>query len=638
MKAVLTLLLVFFISINVYTAIDKLEYEELYNAKKYSILLEKSINLLSLNKNSLSNEDTEFLYYYTAIAYIKNKNIDIGKSYLIKIEKEFPKGQYLKNAYQELIKIYDKDKIRKFYYLKKLTSEFPKTREAFDASILLGKQYIKERKFNSAINVFEQIVNEWNMGDINPESYILLTLSYSRTDAYLDALDYLRLAKKKAPKLIRLRAEYLFESSKIYFNTQNYKDSTAGFRRFLNVFPKDKKYSDALLYLSKSLMKEKKYYDASTVMIEGLYKNRSLRNHRSLENKKKYFSLLLNITQSLIKLTEKERSVFKKKYKSFSDIDKNLNEIKNKSINYNERRTATVLLNNKFLRNGDIEGAIKNYFIFLKKKGDPYIRKKFREYLTEYIKGIETDDMGKMLKLWVLVKPRKSYLSGVNLIELAKHLVNIGLIKNGEDIYTHILKYTLYKKFWKISQNQLARIKYEIGEYEEFLKLFDKLSFDSKNKTIEKDEFLYYKLIALQKTDKIQDADKILKDVFVKKISTIHQYKLMKAKADYFIRNKNNTGALELYKNITNTSFAKKNKLVIETKIADLYYLLNQYDKALAEYKRIEQKKINMEWVLFQKTNIYRKKNMKKEAELEIEKLKKLNPESFWLKQLNKNV
>ncbi len=637
-RAIAVIFILFFLfEVGLFPVLNETEFEKLYNTGKYDILLEKSISLLNVKGKNLSDEDKGLLYYYTAIAYIKNKNNAIGLSYLLKIEKEFSKGKYLKYAYRELIKYYDKDKLKQIYYSNKLISEFPKTVEAFKASIKLGEYYLKQRKFNYAINVFEKIVNEWNMGDVNPKTYILLALSYAKTHAYLDALDYLRIAKKKAPKLLKLKPDYLFESSKIYYNTQNYKEATNGFRRFLNVFPKTKRHNEVLLYLSKSLMKEKKYNDATIILLEGLYDNVSLINYRSLENKKKYYSLLLNLTQSLIKLSKKEKKILRRKYKTFTDIDKNLNDIKNNSINYNERRTATVLLNNKYLKNGDIEGAIINYFYFLKKKGDPYIRKKFREYLNNYINEIKSEDsMAKILKLWLLVKPRKSYMSGKNLMALADNLVNIGFLKNAGDIYMYITKYTLFKKYWKTAQNQLAKIRYMNGNYKGFLEMYDKLFFDIKNKEMVKDEFLLYKIEALEMTGQIKEARKLIEDIFIKKINTISRYKLLKVKADILLKDKKISKALDIYKRIIKSDFAKKNKLELITKLADLYYLTDKLDIALDEYKKLEDSKSNIEWILFQKINIYRKKKDKINAKLEMNRLMDINPKSFWLKQLKK--
>jgi len=638
MKRLLIVLLNLLFITGLLSGIDKEDIKRIYNSGKYGILLEKTLNILNINEKNISKNDKLFLYYYIGLAYLKNNNTDMALSYFLKIEKESEKSELLKLSYVQLVKLYKNNLIKKLIYLKKLSSEYPKTKEAFDASIELGKYYLKRRKFNYAINIFEKIVNEWGMGDSNPEVYILLTLSYSGTDAYLDALDYLRIAKKKIPKLLKIRADYLFEASKIYFNTQNYKDSTDGFRRFLNIFPKDKRKNEVLLYLSKSLMKEKKYHDAAIIMIEGLYKNRSLRNYRSLENKKKYFSLLLNLTQSLIKLKESERKLLRKKYKSFTDIDKNLNEIKNKSINYNERRTATVLLNNKYLRNGDIEGAIRNYFYFLKKKGDPYIRKKFREYLNKYVLEIRSEkDMSKILKLWLLVKPRKSYMSGKNLIVLAENLVEIGFLKNAEDVYNHIVKYTLYKKFWQTARNQVAKIRYRNGEYEEFLSLYGGIRFAGKEKKDKEYEFLYYKINSLEKLGKTKKLEKILETVNIKDITSVYRMKIVRLKANMLAKKRKISEAIKLYENIKDSQFIKRSrKNYTDSKLADLYYLSDRLDEALKEYGKLEKSGKNLEWTLFQKVNIFRKKKDDKNAKSVLEKLQKLSPDSFWLKQLNK--
>ena len=69
-------------TVMLWSPVDRFEIERLYNSNKYGILLEKGLNVLNLQKNYLSDSDREFLFYYIAVSYIKNKNTDIAKSYL----------------------------------------------------------------------------------------------------------------------------------------------------------------------------------------------------------------------------------------------------------------------------------------------------------------------------------------------------------------------------------------------------------------------------------------------------------------------------------------------------------------------------------------------------------------------------
>jgi len=55
-------------------------------------------------------------------------------------------------------------------------------------------------------------------------------------------------------------------------------------------------------------------------------------------------------------------------------------------------------------------------------------------------------------------------------------------------------------------------------------------------------------------------------------------------------------------------------------------------------YRLAEKCNTNMEWVLFRIITILKQQGKKSGAEKEMEKLKKINPGSFWVRQLEKNV
>ncbi len=639
MKPVIGTILILFLAISSYPAIDRAEIETLFQNQKYAILLEKCITLLNRPAAPLSSEDKEFLNYHIAASYQKSGNLQIAKSYFRKLEKSYPNGRYIPFVYEALAELNRKNRVVWLSYIRKLASGSPKTPEAFDANMELGKEYIRQRKFNYAINTFEKIVNEWGMGDRNPESYILLTMSYSKTDAFLDALDYLRTAVKKAGKIIRYNADYLFEMSKIYYKTQNYNKAVDGFIRMLNIFPDYKLHTDILLYLADALMKVKRYHNAAFFLIEGIYKNRSAVNSGSAENKKKFHTLLLKFTELLMKLDKEQRAVFRRKYENFTDIDKNLTRIKNNSFDYNERRKATLLLNNKFLLDGDYENVIANLYRFLRKNGDTYIRSKFRQYIKEYLKEIKSEkNINAIFRLWVLIKPRKSLLDGQNLIEFANYFKSVGMYKNAEDIYHHISKYTLYRDYWNTAQFQLAKIKFENGEYQSYLDLYRKLVFIGEKSSAKEDEFKYYRIVSLQKLKRTEDADKIIKAVDIPDIQTVFQVRLLRKKGDWLTRQRKYAEALDLYQRVLSRSSNVQEQLEMENRIADLFYLTDQLDKALAAYNQLELKNGKIDWILFQKINIYKKKKDGKQVKTVSEKLKKQYPDSFWLKQLNKNV
>jgi tetratricopeptide (TPR) repeat protein len=113
----------------------------------------------------------------------------------------------------------------------------------------------------------------------------------------------------------------------------------------------------------------------------------------------------------------------------------------------------------------------------------------------------------------------------------------------------------------------------------------------------------------------------------------------MKLKGNLLTKQNKISDAIDIYETIKNSSFVKKNKngiSLLGSKLADLYYLNEEYDKALKEYEALEKIGKNLEWIIFQKINIFKIKNDIKNLKKSYEKLKEIAPDSFWFKQLKK--
>jgi tetratricopeptide (TPR) repeat protein len=90
-------------------------------------------------------------------------------------------------------------------------------------------------------------------------------------------------------------------------------------------------------------------------------------------------------------------------------------------------------------------------------------------------------------------------------------------------------------------------------------------------------------------------------------------------------------------------------------KLADLFYKKGDWVSALDYYDRAERFKATIketveeniqlgpepetsEWILFRKIFIFKRLDRKQEANAALKKLKQLNPDSFWIRQVEKDV
>jgi tetratricopeptide (TPR) repeat protein len=73
-------------------------------------------------------------------------------------------------------------------------------------------------------------------------------------------------------------------------------------------------------------------------------------------------------------------------------------------------------------------------------------------------------------------------------------------------------------------------------------------------------------------------------------------------------------------------------------KIANIYYYKEDWENAFNFYTRAEKLQENDQWILFRKIGIYLNTGRKKEALETLKKLKETNPNSFWIRQAEKNV
>ncbi|MCP4213663.1 MAG: tetratricopeptide repeat protein [bacterium] len=618
-----------FFSINLGAAVNLDEVQQLLDNQKYSIALEKSLNILNTMESQLTPIEAGKLHYFIGLAYKKNNNKDMALDYFKRLEQQFPASAYIKNALMETAELHSEDYFQKEAVLEKVIDKFPKTKEAVKAGTELARNYIRLKNYQKAYPLLEKMINLWKVGDQDPELYMLIAVSYSGINDYIEAVDYLRKAEKLIPEKITTSQLYIFEAGKIFYNTQNFKKAIHYLGKMVNIFPNAKDGEEAVIILSDSYEREKNLFMSAIFLIKALEKKP--------KNRKKKYSLLLGLGKMLGRLKPADLGKIKKHYPAHSDPVKILTIVKKNSPIFGQKRDAAILLSNEFKKNNESEKVIDNYYNFLKSKRDPLVEKYFKEHLDTYIDDLDkSKHYDKIFEFWVKLKGRKSLLSGPNLLKMGQILYDMKLYKNSAEVYRHLRKFNLYSAYWPAAQKQLARLHFKLGDYNDYLKASAELK-DLTPK--EKEEFDYCDLMAQKNLGKEKEVNTRLDKLPSTKISGGFNFKQQELKADRLRDGKKISEALDLYKKLSDfpgISETDGSRLVL--KIADLYYRWDDLPSSLQYYLRAEKLKLNLEWITFRKISILRKNKKDTEAAAALTEFKEKYPNSFWVKQLEKDV
>jgi tetratricopeptide (TPR) repeat protein len=606
------------------------EIEELYTGGKYSIVLEKSLNILNTKGDLLTPHEAAGLHYYIGLAYKKNGNNEMAADYLKTITLKYPASDYLKSTYLELADIFKDDYFLQETYLVKLFESFPNTPEAVQAGIELSKGYLQLKNFKKALPVMETIVNLWKQGEENPELYILMAVAYSGIKDYLEAIEYLRRAENTIKSTIDSNPHYLFEAGKILHNNLNFKKAITYLERMFNVYPTHKDIPEAAIILALCYERENKLNLSAVFLIKAIEKR---------PPKKYIYDLFLNLGRILGKMDEQELKQIKQNYPLYSDAQKLLTFVKNNSLDFEQKRTAAILLSDEFKKANNMEKVVDNLYNFLKERRDPLVEKLFKQNLDIFLYDLEKKEAyQEIFKVWVKLKPRKSYLSPGNLLRFGQVVQQLQFDANAEEIYLHILKYKMYSEHWPAARKPLIRIYVQLGRHRECLQQLEQLNLDNDR---EKSEFNYYRLNSYLHLGKDEEVEKFLDSEAgnFDQITDIFQYRIALVKAQHLEKKNKYYEALDIYQQMIAFNQAPpedEGRLMVS--IANLYYELRDPQSSLSYYRLAEKYNTNMEWVLFRIITLLKQTGKKSEAVKEMEKLKKINPGSFWVRQLEKNV
>jgi len=606
------------------------EIEDLYTRGKYSIVLEKSLNILNARGDRLTPLEAAGLHYYIGSAYKKNGNIEMAIDYLKNITLKYPASDYLKSTYLELADLFKDDYFQKETYLVKLFESFPQTPEAVQAGIELSKGYLQLKNFKKALPVMETIVNLWKKGEENPELYILMAVGYSGIKDYLEAIDYLRRAEKTIKTTIDSNPHYLFEAGKILHNNLNFQKAITYLERMFNVYPTHKDIPEAATILALCYERENKLNLSAVFLVKAIEKR---------PPKKDIHTLFLTLGRILGQMDEQELKQIKRNYPLYSDAQKLLTYVKNNSLDFEQKRTAAILLSDEFKKDNNMEKAVDNYYNFLGEQRDPLVEKLFKQNLDNFLYDLDKKkEYQEIFKAWVKLKRRKSYLSPENLLRFGQVLQQLQLDDNAIEIYSHILKYKMYSEHWPAARKQLIRIYFQLGHHRECLQQLEQLNIDNEK---EKSEFNYYRLFSYLHLEKDEEAEKFSGAGAgnFDQITDIFQYRIALLKAQHLVKKNKPDEALDIYRQmIAFNQVPREDEGRLMIAIANLYYELRDPESSLSYYRLAEKTNTNMEWVLFRMVTILKQMGKKSGAVKEMEKLKEINPDSFWVRQLEKNV
>jgi len=604
------------------------EIKSLFENSKFALALEKSLNLLNTKEDVLTPAEGASLYFYIGMAYQKNGDNLMAADYLKKIEVKFPASSYVKQSYLELAKIYENDYFQKVAYLEKVFDGYPQTPEALTAGIELSRGYIQLKNFKKALPVLETIVNLWKMGDQEPEMYMLMAVAYSGINDYIEALDYLRKAEKSIPEKIESNPLYLFEAGKISHNNLNFEKGIVFLEKLFNVYPDYKDLSEVVILLAQCYERMNKLFLGAVFLIKAIEKKPPQRY---------IHTLFLALGRILAKLDEKELQKIQRNYPLYADARKLLTIVKNNSLDFEQRRTAAILLSDQFKKSENLGQVIENYHDFLEEKRDPLVEKLFKENLDDYLTTMSSrKEYEELFKAWLKLKQRKSFLSPQNLLKFGGALLDTKLYANAEEIFQHLLKYKMYIEYWPEALRQLVRIQFTLGRYNETLDNIDRLNLDKEPYF---SEFNYYRLQSWHHLNQEDQIKTLLDTISFPAIANDFQYKISLMKAAQLEKEKKFDAALQIYQLLQQYQTLSENEsALLMIAIADVYYRIGDYDTAAVYYQMAEKYNINLDWILFRQAKILLEKGKETSARKMMERLQEVNPNSFWLQQLQKDV
>lgn len=597
--------------------------QELYQRRAMSELIPAAQALLDNPAVSLADKSRLRLYLGEAFRSLHKPQEAI--LHLLEVERTDPQSPLRLDAYLQLQELYRGDPLRYQSYLEKIFTGFPKTDPAVAAGKELAGILIQSKTYTKAIEVLETLFKLWKVEDGQGILQMQLAIAHAGLRDYIEAADYLDVIEKRHRALLIQNPAFTLTAASIHYNTQQFEPATALLTQLINVHPDFPQLLDAAMLLAQSLDRSKNPYLAAVTLIQAL-RRRSPGGQRH--------DLLLLLGQLLSQLPVEDREQLARNYPTLSDSDKLLRQVYANAQDINLKRQANQILA-RDLRNRQLpDQASALYLDYLSKNRETTVIKQLRECLDEWLALIAANrDNESLRRFWQSFHNRKSFLSGSNLINLARLLIqNEEFFPAALEVLAHIRRYKMYRSHWPEAQEHMIDILIKTQRWEEAEQELAK----AKDRVHGESRFRWFAWRLAKRSKAGGVSESILLSAlpsFDPKDRT--SWDLHLAAVDKLIDKKEYGFAFNRLQNMAGqTDISADMHLELTRRFALLAFHRGELETALQLYRELAASPKEEPWALFRQVSILRLLNRQEEARLTAESLKSRHPESYWSRQI----
>lgn len=596
--------------------------EQLFLSKSHQQVIEAAPELLSSAKLTLSEKSR--LYFYLGEAYAATSQPQEAIKYLMEVDRIDPTSPSRLAVYQRLKDLYQQDETRYQSYLEKIFTQFPKTPQAVSAGKEWASRLISAKTWTKAVEILETMVKLWKIEDKDGVLHMQLATAHAGLRDFVEAVDYLRYVEKNNKELLQNHPENIFTSAQIQYSTRNFEKAVALLTRLINVYRSSALFLDASLLLAQSHEQLKNPYLGAVTLISAM---------KTSSPGVKRHQLMLLLGQLISQMTMDERLRLENVYPGMTNMEQFLTQVFANAQDLNLKRQACQILA-RDLRNRQLpEQAVALYLSFLSKKRETSMVDLLKSAMDEWLKQIEEKkDLESLKRLWSTFQNKKSFLSGNNLILLAKQLLDHNMLQPAGEVLAHILRYNMYKSLWidaQMYQLELFRIE---KKYEEMKKILDTVQFQVSRKTL----YRWYAWTLAKETKAGQEViDALLTNLPPADMRDPKARELAFKSIDRLLEKKEfDQATRELQTLWDRKNLLEADRPEITRRLALAAFHLGRLEQALKLYEKLAEIPNEEAWSLFRQISILRQLGREQEALALIEKLKTRYPDSYWSNQI----
>lgn len=624
----------------------------------------KALNTITVFKShtknfNVPNKINEHIDYILADAWFAKGNYKNSEINFKKFIDTYKNSELLLYANLRLLQIYDEQK-KYEEGLNVIKSIDPKKYLSKDIEIIVkyntGRILTQQGKFNQAIKLYQQLIENLNNHEILPYLYLDVAYCYFQIKDYNKAIAFLNKISKNSPKDIYINSTYLLGLS--YYNAKKYDDSIRTLHSFVknysvnnNKWYYDSIYLLGLSYFNKgeyeksikflSLLKDKSsaYYILSQIYIANCYKKikeyelakitlNKLLDYAKINDDKIKAYILYELADAY-KLSCDYETAVKYYDKVISIGDSKVNKLAKISLaevyiylgKYDESETILKSVLNS-LSSKDSEIYIKAVLIYLTAK---YNKREFdsvKEIAKELLQKQQLEKEQKKFVLNILVNVSKKEKDLNNTILYLNELCSISDDTNEKfNFELEILRTIFAKKSYEELNSKLTYLikKYNKPEQQCILNYFQlkyylsintnqkdivKSSFSKMQQFLPEDYSLFNKeefsgLVNICLNNNIETTMYLAENIipYLKFLSDYEKFEIEKNIIENFISNKIFNNVLKLASIIKNISYDTNISAYSEFVVGRVYELTGKLKLAENIYKSIIEKYNNSEYL-----------------------------------------